>query len=543
MKTKSLVFLLAAATLAINGCVEADTVRVARVSVNPTALQLTVGETATVTATVAPTNANNKNVTWSTSNATVATVAEGFITAIAKGDATITVSTVDGNKIATVSVTVRDSDVVPVVPPDTINAATPNISGQPTSAAYEQNTTATALTVTATASDDGTLTYQWYSNTANSNSGGTLIPSETAASYTPLTATVGTTYYYVVITNTNNSVNGTKTATATSNVAEITVTAPVITDAVAPNISGQPAVSASYTKDATAAALTVTATAPDGGTLSHQWYSNTTNSTSGGTLIPSETAPSYTPSTATVGTTYYYVEITNTNNSVSGTKTATATSTVATVTVTAPVIINAATPTISGQPAASAGYTKDATATALTVAATVSDGGTLSHQWYSNTASSTSGGTPITSATAASYTPPTSTVGTTYYYVEITNTNNSVNGTKTATVTSTVATVTVVTPTGSVAITITIGFNFDEVTVTGSDGNNIISKGEPTSLTLTATGYTNVKWYIDGSPTGITADSITIDAADYDTRKHSVTFTGVKNGIPYSKELPFTVNP
>ncbi|MDR1523772.1 MAG: hypothetical protein LBS79_00755, partial [Tannerella sp.] len=56
------------------------------------------------------------------------------------------------------------------------------------------------------------------------NAGGTSISGATGASYTPSTATVGTTYYYVVVTNTNSSVNGTQTATVTSRAAMITVT-------------------------------------------------------------------------------------------------------------------------------------------------------------------------------------------------------------------------------------------------------------------------------------------------------------------------------
>jgi len=44
--------------------------------------------------------------------------------------------------------------------------------------------------------------YQWYSNTSNSNSGGTLISGATSASYTPLTTTSGTLYYYCEITST-----------------------------------------------------------------------------------------------------------------------------------------------------------------------------------------------------------------------------------------------------------------------------------------------------------------------------------------------------
>ena len=51
----------------------------------------------------------------------------------------------------------------------------------------------------------GATSYQWYSNLSNSNSGGSLILGETSASYTPLTISSGTTYYYCVATNGNGS--------------------------------------------------------------------------------------------------------------------------------------------------------------------------------------------------------------------------------------------------------------------------------------------------------------------------------------------------
>jgi cobalamin biosynthesis Mg chelatase CobN len=80
----------------------------------------------------------------------------------------------------------------------------------------------------------------------------------------------------------------------------------------------------------------VTATSPDGGTLSYQWYLNDTDNTTGGTAVGSGDA-SYMPSTATVGTAYYYVVVTNTNDAVNGEKTATATSETAAVMVSAPI--------------------------------------------------------------------------------------------------------------------------------------------------------------------------------------------------------------
>ncbi|HPY79532.1 MAG TPA: Ig-like domain-containing protein, partial [Bacilli bacterium] len=62
------------------------------------------------TATVAPTNATNKNVTWSSTNSSVASVSGGVVTANAAGSATITVTTVDGSFTATCSVSVGVED-------------------------------------------------------------------------------------------------------------------------------------------------------------------------------------------------------------------------------------------------------------------------------------------------------------------------------------------------------------------------------------------------------------------------------------------------
>ncbi|MEG2421926.1 MAG: hypothetical protein RSB55_10245, partial [Oscillospiraceae bacterium] len=83
-------------------------------------------------------------------------------------------------------------------------------------------------------------------------------------------------------------------------------------------------------------------------------------------------------------------------------------------------------------------YNKNATATPLDATATVTDGGTISYAWYSNTTDSTIGGTDLNVATAT-YTPPTATAGTTYYYCVVTNTNSAATTTQTATTTSAVA--------------------------------------------------------------------------------------------------------
>lgn len=57
----------------------------------------------------------------------------------------------------------------------------------------------------------------------------------------------------------------------------------------------------------------------------------------------------------------------------------------------------------------------------LSVAASVSDGGTLSYQWYASLSAANVGGAAITGANYAEYSPDTSRIGTSYYYCEVTN--------------------------------------------------------------------------------------------------------------------------
>ncbi len=86
---------------------ESNTVSVTGVTLNKTAATLTVGDTLTLAATIAPSNATNKSVTWISSNPSVATVSNGVVTAKEAGATTITVTTADGSKKATCSVTVN----------------------------------------------------------------------------------------------------------------------------------------------------------------------------------------------------------------------------------------------------------------------------------------------------------------------------------------------------------------------------------------------------------------------------------------------------
>lgn len=89
-------------------------------SLSETSLTMTVGDSKTLTATVEPDTATNKDVTWSSSADSVATVVDGTVTAVAAGSATITATSVDDPAItATCEVTVKEaSDPDPGTDPD-----------------------------------------------------------------------------------------------------------------------------------------------------------------------------------------------------------------------------------------------------------------------------------------------------------------------------------------------------------------------------------------------------------------------------------------
>ena len=79
------------------------------VTLDKTSASVKQGKTITLTATVAPADAVNKNVTWSSNDASVATVNNGVVTGVATGSAKITVTTEDGSHTASCTVTVTTS--------------------------------------------------------------------------------------------------------------------------------------------------------------------------------------------------------------------------------------------------------------------------------------------------------------------------------------------------------------------------------------------------------------------------------------------------
>ena len=88
-----------------------STVAVTNVKIEATKTTIKVGETTILKAVVEPTTATNKKVTWSSSDDKVATIdSKGQVKGIKEGEATITATTEDGNKKATLKITIEKKD-------------------------------------------------------------------------------------------------------------------------------------------------------------------------------------------------------------------------------------------------------------------------------------------------------------------------------------------------------------------------------------------------------------------------------------------------
>ncbi len=389
----------------------------------------------------------------------------------------------------------------------TIYAQIPEITAQPTDTTVTVGEAAT-LSVTASV-DSGELSYQWFSNSTDSNVGGSAIDGASSATYTFTPTAAGTYYYYCEIENYDETATGEQRVTTISDPATVEVTQ--TTDAQAPTIATQP-IDTTVTVGVETS-LTVVASV-DSGLLSYQWYSNSTDSNAGGVAITGATSATYTFTPTAAGTYYYYCEIENYDATANGEQRVTTISDPATVEVTQ--TTDAQTPTIATQPI-------DTTVTvgvetSLTVVASV-DSGLLSYQWYSNSTDSNAGGVAIDGATSATYTFTPTAAGTYYYYCEIENYDATANGEQRVTTISDPATVTATQATD--AQTPTIATQPIDTTVT---------LGVETSLTVVASvdsGVLSYQWY--SNSTDSNAGGSAIDGATSAT----YTFTPTAAGTYY----------
>jgi hypothetical protein len=178
----------------------------------------------------------------------------------------------------------------------TIIVASDPMVSNPTNASYCQNaTTISPLTITASGGINTGYSYQWYSNTSNSNIGGTAIPGATTNNYLPAVNQIGTIYYYCEVTQGS----GCNASSATAAVAV----------GVAAAINNQPVSNQNLCLGQTASTLTI-GVAAGNYALTYQWYSNVNNNNFGGSVIVGATNAFYTPPSNSLGTKYYYCVVT-----------------------------------------------------------------------------------------------------------------------------------------------------------------------------------------------------------------------------------------
>ena len=283
------------------------------------------------------------------------------------------------------------------------------ITSDPKGGSCSVGESAPLLSVSASPSAGGVLSYQWY------DSYGAAIPGASGSSFAPPSNTSGEFGYYVVVTE---SVDGTVVKSDTSNIANITVKR----DAEKPKITANPtSASCIVGQTVTLYAKAEVAT----GTLTYRWYCYTSESAIGGaTEIYTASSPSYSPPTDRASSVYYYCRITNTDTTANGETKVSVNSSTALVTVRNSG--DAEAPVIYSQPAELVCTIGDEAQ--ISVGATVSDGGKISYQWYS--CDDETGANPVTleGQNTAYFRPETDEEISTYVYCVLTNTNETVTG-------------------------------------------------------------------------------------------------------------------
>jgi uncharacterized repeat protein (TIGR02543 family) len=227
-----------------------------------------------------------------------------------------------GEKVSSIA---SEAAMIVVYAPE--DAQAPIFTMHPESAIYNVGETAAALRASASVTDGGSLSWQWFASASPETEGAREIANATSDTYTPPTDAAGTTCYFVVVTNTNPEATGLTAMPSISEVAKVEARA--LVDAQTPIIITHPSSAEIYA--GSLIELSVEAIVSDGGTLSYQWHMNGIDSTIGGRAVENGASSLFTPPASTPGTLWYYAVVTNTNEEATGSATATATSNTAKV--------------------------------------------------------------------------------------------------------------------------------------------------------------------------------------------------------------------
>ncbi len=157
-----------------------------------------------------------------------------------------------------------------------------------------------SLSISAEVTQEEDISYQWYSNTTKSNTGGSIIAGATSDEFSISTDLSEGTYYYYCIASSLDAV------IVTSEVSTVTVEVPVIT------ITSQPE-DLIVTEGSISESISVQAEVTGNLDLAYQWHSNTTDSNQEGVLIADAiTSELSIPTNLTEGTYYYYCVVSST---------------------------------------------------------------------------------------------------------------------------------------------------------------------------------------------------------------------------------------
>ena len=309
------------------------------------------------------------------------------------GNYKLTITLPDGGKIVYGPYAfpgVNPTDPPEPIDPDIVipDEASIQISEQPQDATVKKDTAVT-LTAVANATNGTAVTYQWYKNTQNANSGGTEISGATAKGYKSPTETKGTTYYYCVV-------SGTGLESVTTRPAKVTVFTYGILAGTVQTDDKQPIAGA------TVELVQLTCTDPN----PPEKFTTSSN--------PQTTAADGKLKFIEVPNGTYKLKITLPSGEVFEKQPISVPNVNPDLPITPP-----AKPTISiiSQPKSMTVALGDTAG--LSVSAGVSNSNVVIYQWYKNTVSSTTGGTAISGATSSSYLAPTAEKGIAYYYCEV----------------------------------------------------------------------------------------------------------------------------